>query len=103
MFKSLSKWLNIPYKVKPILLYDGDGDKTYGIAEDYFCYIEGKTVIVRNEVGNEVVSQLQLYTNGSVVIKTTDIIVYEGKDYLMHAIAPFYDGKGNKDLQVVYL
>jgi hypothetical protein len=106
MFKSTKKWLNIPIQIKPFLQYDGAGDKSYDVAVDTKCYREGKTVVVRDVAGNEIVSQKQLYIDGSVVIKTTDLIVLDGKDTTIQAIGAFYDGNTNgtvPDIWVVYL
>ena len=104
MYKSLKKWLTVPIQLKPFLSYDGAGDKTYSAAQNIFCYVEGKAVVVIDITGVEVTSRKQVYLDGSVAIKATDSIVLEGKELVIKAIAPFYDGNnGLVDVWVVYL
>lgn len=103
MYRSLKRWLNTPIQIKPFLSYDGAGDKTFGITVDLKCYPEGRMTQVVNTAGSQVLSKLQLYVDGNTVLKVTDIIKYNSKDFEIQSLGEFYDGKGNRDVWVVYL
>lgn len=97
--------MNIPINIKTWVSTDGAGDKTYD--EDIIeadCYIEGKIAVIRNKEGEEVISNQQLYIDGTILVDEKDLVVLEsGKEYNIEAISAFYDEKGNKDLLVIYL
>lgn len=103
MFASIKKWINIPIQIKPFLRYDGAGDKSYDVPVNEKCYLKGDIVNVIDLAGNEVVSKMQMYIDGTIPIKVTDLITYETLDYVIKSVGVFYDGKGAKDLWVVYL
>jgi hypothetical protein len=102
MYKSVKKWANIPFTIKPFIKYDGAGDKEYDDDVPATCYVEGKVINVIDKEGNEVTSNLQLYVDASIVLKVTDAIIYDNEEYVIKAIGTFYLN-GNKDLLVVYL
>lgn len=103
MFKSLKKWANVSVQIKPFVSYDGAGDKSYTTVINTQCYPEGIVTKVTNVMGNEVVSKMKLYIDGTVQIKVTDIIIFEGQESIIQSLGRFYDTKGSRNLWVVYL
>lgn len=102
MYESLKKWINLPAQIKPFIRRNGTGTKLYGDAVDIRCYAEGKVVVVTDNSGTEVVSNKQLYVDGSVNISELDCIVFEGSEKSIKSIGTFYR-KGKPDIKVVYL
>lgn len=102
MFKSLKSWLNLDAAVKPFVSNSGTGAKIVGTSVPIKCYAEGKVQVVKNTYGKEVVSNKQLYIDGSVAIGELDLITFEGADHEIQAIGYFYKN-GKVDLKVVYL
>jgi len=104
MFKSLKKWLSVPVEIKPFIKQDGTGEPTFGNNISTKCYPQGKVTLVRDVHGNDIVSNLQLYIKGDTAIKVTDVVVFNGNDYNIKALGPYYDGNtGNISIVVVYL
>ena len=104
MFKSLKKWLNVPVDINPLVKRDGTGKPTFGDTISTKCYPQGKVTLVRDVNGNDIVSNLQLYVEGDTPIKITDVVVFNGSEYNIKALGPYYDGNtGKVDMVVVYL
>lgn len=104
MFESLRNWLSIPLKIIPFVRRDGTGEAIYDEAINTKCYAQGKVTLVRDVYGNDVVSQLQLYIDSCVPIKVTDKVSFNGSDYNIKALSPYYDGNtGDISIVVVYL
>lgn len=106
MFRSLKKWLKTPLVIVPFVRYDGTGSAIYDEDSkiDTKCYAQGSVKMIRDADGNEVVSDLQLYINGSVDISLRDLLIFDEEEYDVKAVAPFYDGStGKVDIKVVYL
>jgi len=104
MFKSLKKWLSVPVEIKPFIKRDGTGEPIFGDIISTKCYPQGKVTLVRDVHGNDIVSNLQLYIEGDVAIKVTDAVVFNGSEYNIKALGPYYDGNtGKVDIVVVYL
>ena len=81
----------------------GTGEASYGDPVDTKCYRNGKIEIITDAKGREVVSNLQVYLDGSTIIKEQDKIVFD-KEHDIKALSPFYDGNtGIVSLWVVYL
>ena len=102
MYESLKEWLNLPAQIKPFIRRNGTGTKLYGNAVDVQCYAEGKVAVVTDSTGAEVVSNKQLYFDGSVTISELDCIVFEGFEKSIKSIGIFYRN-GKPDIKVVYL
>jgi hypothetical protein len=103
MFKSLKNMCNIPIIIKPFDKRDGANNRLYKPDINALCYAEGKILKVVNNSGIEVVSQKQLYmANDLVTVGINDTVIFEGKEYPVKALGPYYD-KGAIDIQVVYL
>ena len=102
MYESLKEWLNLPAQIKPFIRRNGTGTKLYGDAVDIQCYAEGKVVVVTDNAGAEVVSNKQLYIDGSVTISELDCIVFEGSEKNIKSIGTFYRN-GKPDIKVVYM
>lgn len=102
MYKSLKAWLNLPATLKPFIKRDGTGSKIYGDSVDILCYAEGKVQVITDNTGTEVVSNKQLYVDGSVSISELDCIIFEGIEKSIKSIGTFYRN-GKPDIKVVYL
>lgn len=102
MYNSVKEWLTIPYSIKPYLHSTGSGVKVYDEVVVGNCYPEGKVVLVKNALGNEVVSNKQLYVDGSTLVKVTDRITFAGIESSITSISDFYRGS-EVDLKVIYL
>lgn len=102
MYESLKPWINLPAQIKPFIRRNGAGTKLYGDAVDIQCYAEGNVVVTTDNSGTEVVSNKQLYIDGSVTISELDCIVFEGSEKSIKSIGTFYRN-GKPDIKVVYL
>lgn len=102
MYNSLKSWANLPAKIKPFIKRDGAGTKIYGDSVDILCYAEGKVQVVTDNTGTEVVSNKQLYVDGSVSISELDCVIFEGIEKSIKSIGTFYRN-GKPDIKVVYL
>ena len=102
MYNSLKAWMNLPAQIKPFVRRDGTGTKIYRDAIDVKCYAEGSVKVVTDSTGTEVVSNKQLYVDGSVTISELDGIVFEGSERSIKSIGTFYRN-GKPDIKVVYL
>lgn len=102
MYASLYPWINLPAQIKPFLKRDGTGTKVYADPVDILCYAEGKVQVVTDNTGTEVVSNSQLYVDGSVAISELDCIVFEGIEKSIKSLTTFYRN-GKPDIKVVYL
>lgn len=103
MFQSLENLLNVPAQYKEFLKRTGTGDKVYGDIVDFCCYPAGKVQVVTDIHGAAVTSTAQLYTEGSLGIKITDTVVFEGRERDILSISTFYDKHGQPDCKVVYI
>lgn len=102
MYDSLKKWMNLPAQLKPFIRRNGTGTKVYGEAVDIKCYAEGSVKVVTDNTGTEVVSNKQLYVDGSVAISELDGVIFEGSEKSIKSIGTFYRN-GKPDIKVVYL
>ena len=102
MYESLKEWINLPAQIKPFIRRNGTGTKLYGDAVDIKCYAEGKVTTVTDSKGAEVVSNKQLYIDGSVPIAELDCIIFENSEHSIKSINTFYRN-GKPDIKVVYL
>lgn len=102
MYESLKSWVNIPLSIKPFLKRTGTGDKSFGEIRNILCYPHCDVKVIRNLQGVEVVSNTQLYIDGSEVISEHDELIFEQKTYTIQSIATFYRD-GVPDIKVVYI
>ena len=102
MYDSLKPWMNLPVQIKPFVKRTGTGTKLYNDPVDILCYAEGKVQVVTDDTGTEVVSNKQLYVDGTVAISELDCVIFEGIEKNIKAISTFYRN-GKADIKVVYL
>ena len=102
LFKSLKSWANLPFTYKPFTGRSGTGTKQYAGAQSGLCYAEGSVKVVSNNEGKEVVSNKQLYVDGTSPIKELDNVLFEGRETEVKAIGYFYRN-GLVDMKVVYI
>lgn len=94
--------MNIPVQYKPFIKRTGTGSKIYGEPVSIKCYAEGYMKVITDTNGAEVVSNKQLYVDGSVAISELDSVTFEGRDRDIRSINTFYRN-GVPDIKVVYL
>ena len=102
LFKSVKSWANIPFEYRPFVKRSGTGAKEYEPIGTGLCYAEGSVKVVSNKEGKEVVSNKQLYVDGTHPIKELDNVLFEGRETEVKAIGYFYRN-GLVDMKVVYL
>ena len=103
MYKSLKPWLNVPAEYKEVVKRTGTGDKVYGKTVKFMCYPSGQVKVVTDIRGAAVTSIAHLYTEGTLDIKITDTVVFEGRERDILSISTYYDTHGNPSCKVVYL
>lgn len=102
MFKSLKKWMTIPFTVYPFVSTNNAGDKSYGAPVNASCYMERKYTDVMDRQGNMTVSSATLYV--TTVISELDEVIVEGHRLPVKAVSNYYDGNtGLSDIMVVYV
>lgn len=102
MYDSLKEWMNLPAKIKPFVKRNGTGTKIYGEPFDIKCYAASKIQNVTDNTGAEVVSNTQLYVDGTENINVLDSVIFENSERSIKSIGTFYRN-GKPDIKVVYL
>ena len=102
MYNSLKSWLNIPVQILPYVKRTGTGAKQFAEPTDTLCYILGEVTVVKDQDGQEVVSNSQIYLDGSETISALDRIIINGKQHDIKTINSFYRS-GVVDIKVVYI
>lgn len=102
MYNNLKDWINVPVAIKSFIKRSGTGDKEYSESVSSVCYPLAEVKVVVNNAGTEVVSNNQLYFDGSISVTDMDAVIFEGKEYEVKAVSTFYRG-GTPDIKVVYL
>lgn len=103
MYNSLKTWMTIPVAIKPFLKKSGTGTKLYDVPVDTLCYAMAEVKTVTNEAGVEVISNTQIYLDGSTQVNSNDNLIFEGKERGILSIERFYNGSGVISMKVVYL
>jgi len=89
------------------LSMDGVGKVTYASDVELDCYTHGTVVTVTNDKGEEVISNQQIYLDGSnetvAAIDFGDRFYLDGRYRKVKSIDKFYDEDSDLDLVVVYL
>lgn len=94
--------MNLDASLKTFIKRDGTGTKIYNPPAAIKCYAEGKVEVVTDRTGAEVVSNKQLYVDGSLAVTELDSIIFENAECDIKSVGTFYrDGK--PDIRVVYL
>jgi len=103
MFNSLRPWINVPITIKPFIRRDGVGSPIY--KDEWIetkAYPKADAVSIANNVGIEIKSGVQLYVEGSTVVKEQDAIIFEENERVVRAVTAYYRD-GVQDIKVVYL
>ncbi len=97
-------WLDYVVAYSAWTGYDKYGAPTYSASSNIYCYRVDCTKLVKNAVGQEVVSSHQLYIVGSVNYDPLDKFVPSGATYSPTLrVEHFYNDKATLELSVVYL
>jgi hypothetical protein len=103
------EWLTQTVNYKAKVSMDGTGQVTYASdPTELDCYIHGTRTRVVNDKGEEVVSNQQIYLDGSndteASVDFGDVFSINSDRYRqILAIDKFYDEDGDLDLVVIYL
>jgi hypothetical protein len=99
--------LNKKITIEHYASMDGRGKTTYSDPKVLACSISGERKMVRNEQGEEVVSEETLYFNAnedtSAIRHKDRITMPDGRQPPIIAVRPFYGEKGRMDLVEVNL
>lgn len=102
MYKSLIKWINVPFTIRPFRQRTGTGSIEFDSNVDELCYPVQQDVDIIDVSGAEVVSTHQLYLKGDTAIKATDHVIFDSVEHSIKSIHSFYRN-GKVDCKVVYL
>lgn len=102
MYESLKSWIDVPVAIKPFIKRSGTGAAEFGELTHTKCYPHCEVNTVTNWRGEEVVSNRQLYLDGSETISNVDVLIFEGEELAVQSISTFYR-KGVPDIKVVYV
>lgn len=102
MYRSLIKWVNVPFIIKPFKARTGTGSVEFFDDVEALCYPVQQDTDIIDSTGAEVVSTHQLYLKGDTDIKVTDHVVFDNDEHSIKSIHSFYRN-GKVDCRVVYL
>lgn len=96
----LRKWLTTPISWEPFLSESSRGSPSYGTKVDLMCHMEGSRQMVRNRMGEEVLTNWTLYLDDSRLDTMTEkdrITLPSGEQPPIIRVAPIYNQKGEVD------
>lgn len=102
MFHSLKDLATSEVTCRPFDRKDGYGDKKYSADVTILAYIVGKSEVITDKTGTQVVSNTQLYVDASVDISEEDIVVLNNVERDIRSITTYY-WNSVPDMKVVYL
>ena len=94
--------MDVPVSIKPFVKRSGTGASEFGEPVDTTCYPHCEVNTVTNWRGEEVVSNRQLYLDGTETISNVDVLIFEGEELAVQSISTFYRN-GVPDIKVVYV
>jgi len=96
------KWFNQIVTIEPFTGVNAYGEPQYGAAVQYSAFVQRKTKLVRDRMGQEVVSTAQVYLDGSVDVGIQDrITLPDGSQPVILSIEALSDETGNTHHKVV--
>lgn len=102
MYRSLKRWLSMTATRKPFAGMSNTGKRLFGSSSDFKCYAIEKATEVLGSNGEQVVSNHQVYVDGTVEFDLQDNIIFNGVDRPIKTITVYYRN-GVADLKVLYL
>lgn len=102
MYASLKKWMNLNLQIKPFIRRSGTGTIIYGDTVSVKCFAVEKVTLVMDKTGAEVISNTQLYIDGSISISEMDNVIFNNLERPIKTISTYY-ASGIASLKVVYL
>jgi hypothetical protein len=107
MNKALKKFFNKQVAYEKFIKIVGNGDRQYAPSTNINCVYTGKSRIVINEKGEQVVSTITLFVEGGPVaagITLKDrITLLDGRKVPIQGLAPVFNLKGDLELLEVYV
>jgi len=96
------KWFNQTVKIESFTSINIYGEPQYGTAVQCSAFIEYKTKLVRDATGQEVVSTVQIYLDGSIDVNIQDrITLPDGSQPVILSIEALPDETGSIHHKVV--
>jgi len=102
MYESIKDWINVSAVRLPLASKTGTGTRVFGPPIDFLCYPAGKVTTVTNSKGEQVVSNTQLFIDGTQAFGEFDDVIFEGTQRPIKTVATFYRN-GGPDIKVLYL
>lgn len=107
MDKTLVDWLHDAITLQSLKSVDGAGEATYAVGKQLACSIQGKQTMVRDDSGNEVVSNWTVYldstTDTRAITLKDRLVLPDGRQPPILHIAPYKNERGDVDYIEVYL
>lgn len=106
MDKQFISWLNQEILYEKFLSRSVKNEKMYNTAIPLKTYVAGKTTLVRNSRGEEVLAKSVFYLDGASApsdLSVNDRFTYEGVELPVMLISKYYDENGNLDVVEVYV
>jgi hypothetical protein len=102
MFKSLKSWLDMSIQLKVYSSRNGAGTIIYNAPVNIICYIQSEDILFINDDGAEMLSDTQIYVDGSTVVTTLDAVIFDGKTRPIRKVGIWY--KNNlPSIRMIYL
>jgi len=96
------EWFNQTITLEPFTGVNTYGEPQYGTAVQYSAFVQRKTKLVRDRIGQEAVSTSQVYLNGTVNVDIQDrITLPDGSRPVILSIEALPDETGNIHHKVV--
>lgn len=101
------KWMNKQIVLEPWLSQAGDGESQYDDSEMLDCYVEERHKMVGNVEGEEVVSTMAVYVEGTSItgeIQPKDRVTLENSNQPpILAVEKLWDEHGNLEMVVIHI
>jgi len=96
------EWFNQTVTIEPFTGVNTYGEPQYGDSVQYSAFVQRKTKLVRDRMGQEVVSSAQVYLDGSVDVSIQDrITLPDGSQPVILSIEALPDETGSIHHKVV--
>jgi hypothetical protein len=102
--QDFADWRDYSLTIRPFTGYDKYGGPTYGGSVTVMCYLQYTPTLVRNSLGQEVVSSAQAYIVGDITRNVLDkVTLPSGASSPPIRIDHFYNDVSVLELTVIYM
>lgn len=103
MFNGLLPWMNTSIKVELATELNAYGEPAWLPEVEIKCYPEYKSKLILNFEGDQILSNIHLYTAGSLSRPIYGRINLDNQQYLLKGIDEYYGTTGKVECQVMHL